>query len=354
MRHFPFFQPMGGSGSGIPLRPQQRAKIVAWYQHGVRGHGLKQTAEKFGVSHETVRLVVADDVAGGDVMGQRLKTGRPRELTQTDIKKLVKSVECNPYISYDQLAAVVHHRVHASTVFRALKRLDPPIVQVSPVDVLPVELTPQHREKLRDFLKHELKGIAIKKRVYADESFVHGNIAPGKAKGRRGKKLVRPRNRWSKRYTLHVYTRQHEIVHWELSRKSATDAEIRRITIASVIPKLQHGEALIWDRLGRSGRSKNPKAQHYNPEVKEAVEAAGARVVMLPPYGKLLDPVELLFNDLKSHYLQPAFPKSGEDLSFEKIRSLIRKYMKDEAPKKLPGFFRARATGRELDSLSLL
>ena len=66
-----------------------------------------------------------------------------------------------------------------------------------------------------------------------------------------------------------------------------------------------------------------------------------------PPKGKYFNPIELLFNDLKSHYIRPNFPKNGKLLSKSKIQALVREYMDETAPSTLPGFFSARANGKD-------
>lgn len=109
---------------------------------------------------------------------------------------------------------------------------------------------------------------------------------------------------------------------------------------------LRPGEILFWDRLGRSGRAKNPKAQHYNPKCRAAIERAGATVRMLPPKGHLWNPIELLNNDLKEHHIRPYYGKRKSELSKRVLMKIIRNYMENYAPSRLPGFFGARAKGQ--------
>ena len=70
-------------------------------------------------------------------------------------------------------------------------------------------------------------------------------------------------------------------------------------------------------------------------------------IKFLPPKGKYFNPIELLFNGLKSHHIRPNFPKNGKNLSKWKIRALVREYMDERAPSTLPGFFSARANGKD-------
>lgn len=191
------------------------------------------------------------------------------------------------------------------------------------------------------------------KRVYGDESGIYSNDAPKCGRSRVGKRLMRSRKRHGKKYTLHVFVKQVSVVHWTLREKNANDAEVQKV-MKSVTKKLKNGDVLIWDQLGKSGRCKNPKSQHFNPDVIESIEAVGARVEYLPAKGKYWNPAELLFNDLKNHYIRPAYGKSNKEMSKDKLTRIIRKYMREVAPAKLPGFFRFRANGAEVRRLNLI
>jgi transposase len=117
---------------------------------------------------------------------------------------------------------------------------------------------------------------------------------------------------------------------------------------------MRQGEVLLWDQLGKSGRCLHPIRQHFNSEVIEKLKRKGVKVIHLPPKGKYLNPLELLFSDLKEHYIRPQFPRSGRDLSKKELKGIIRNYMDNLAPRNLYKFFRARANGRELIQNQLL
>ncbi len=78
---------------------------------------------------------------------------------------------------------------------------------------------------------------------------------------------------------------------------------------------------------------------HYNPTAIAAIAGKGGKVIHLPPKGKYLNPVELLFNDLKNHYIRPQFREFGEILSQRKLNAIIKAYMKKRAPTVLRHFF---------------
>ena len=90
----------------------------------------------------------------------------------------------------------------------------------------------------------------------------------------------------------------------------------------------------------------HPTSQHYSPEAKATFNTRGVTTKFLPPKGKYFNPLELLFNDLKSHYIRPKFPRNGQPLPKSRIEGLIREYVEEKAPTTLPGFVRARANGK--------
>lgn len=55
-------------------------------------------------------------------------------------------------------------------------------------------------------------------------------------------------------------------------------------------PTLRPGDVVIMDNLGC----------HKSPKVREAIEAAGARLLFLPPYSPDFNPIEFAFAKLKS------------------------------------------------------
>jgi hypothetical protein len=59
---------------------------------------------------------------------------------------------------------------------------------------------------------------------------------------------------------------------------------------------------VIWDRWGKSGRSRNPTAHHFSEKAKRYIEDRGAKLMMLPAAGKYFNPIERVFGDVKRNY----------------------------------------------------
>ena len=122
--------------------------------------------------------------------------------------------------------------------------------------------------------------------------------------------------------------------------KNADTKEVERVA-ADAAGEMESGDTLIWDRLGRSGRALHPSAQHYSPEAKATFEERGVGNQVPTPKDKYFNPLELLFNDLKTHYIRPKFPKNGLPLPKSEIEELVQGYVNEKASNTLRAFFRA-------------
>jgi transposase len=74
-----------------------------------------------------------------------------------------------------------------------------------------------------------------------------------------------------------------------------------------LVPTLRPGDVVVLDNL----------AVHKQPEVRTAIEQAGARVRFLPPYSPDFNPIELAFAKLK------AFLRAARPRTFEQVCNLI-------------------------------
>jgi transposase len=322
--------------------PEVQRDIVAEHQHGVRGYGASTLAKKHGLARCTVDAILRRAAEHGDPVTPR--GHKQRKLDSKQEAKLQRTLDLNPLATNKDLARAVGNEIAPQTVSDYLARADPPFTRKRIQDQEPEELTEDWKAAARRWLGR-VKKIPIDTRVYADETAVYENEAPTRGRSRKGKPIFRPRPHWAKKYTLHMYAKRSGVVHWELSKKNANTEEVERVA-SDAAEKLEEGDTMIWDRLGRSGRAVNPVAQHYSPVARRAFEHAGLTLQFLPPKGKYFNPLELLFNDLKNHYIRPAFPENGKKLSYDTLHSIIQGYMDQHAAATLPGFFRERANGK--------
>jgi hypothetical protein len=265
---------------------------------------------------------------------------------------LCKALDRNPFATNRDLAAAVGNNISERTVSDYLARAKPRFTAKVVQDQEPEELTEEWKTEAQQWLG-QVKRIPLHKRTYEDETPIYANEAPTKGRSRKGKPIFRARSRYGKKYTLHMYAKRSGVVHWDLSDKNADTKEIERVA-REAVEQMEGGETLIWDRLGRSGRASHPTSQHYSPEATATFNVHGVTIKFLPPKGKYFNPLELLFNDLKSHYIRPKFLQNGQPLPKSQIEGFIREYVDEKAPTTLRGFFSARANGKHAIANELL
>lgn len=71
-----------------------------------------------------------------------------------------------------------------------------------------------------------------------------------------------------------------------------------------LVPTLRRGDVVVLDNL----------AVHKQPEVRTAIEAAGARIRFLPPYSPDFNPIEMAFAKLKA-FLRAARPRTFDHVT---------------------------------------
>lgn len=117
-----------------------------------------------------------------------------------------------------------------------------------------------------------------------------------------------------------------------------------------LVPNLNPGDVVIWDRLGKAGRCLNPDKQHFNPAARKLIEDKGCRLIFLPPKGKLLNPIELLFGTLKTiirnmYNTSPAC-REKRARTEDEIKADVVSAARMITRSQLEGFYRERGTER--------
>jgi transposase len=74
-----------------------------------------------------------------------------------------------------------------------------------------------------------------------------------------------------------------------------------------LVPTLRRGDVVVLDNL----------AVHKQPEVRAAIEAAGAQLRFLPPYSPDFNPIEQVFAKLK------AFLRAFRPRTFDQVNTLV-------------------------------
>ena len=168
--------------------------------------------------------------------------------------------------------------------------------------------------------------------VFLDETWTATNMARLRGRSPRGERLRSPvpHGHW-KTTTLVAGLRLSGIaapfvIDGPINR-DAFQAYVDRV----LVPELSPGDIVVMDNLG----------SHKGPAVRTAIEAAGARLLFLPPYSPDFNPIEMAFSKLK------ALLRKAAERTVEGLWSAIGRLVDTVTPDECASFF--AASGYEPD-----
>lgn len=135
------------------------------------------------------------------------------------------------------------------------------------------------------------KELDPKRLVFLDETWAKTNMTPLRGWAPRGERLVdyAPHGHW-KTTTFIAALRHDEITAPYVFDGPINGASFLAWVEQSLVKTLKTGDIVVMDNLG----------SHKVTGVREAIEAAGASVLYLPPYSPDLNPIEQVFSKLKT------------------------------------------------------
>ncbi|KMO13682.1 transposase [Methylobacterium platani JCM 14648] len=162
--------------------------------------------------------------------------------------------------------------------------------------------------------------------VFLDETWTSTNMARLRGRSPRGERLRSsvPHGHW-KTTTLVAGLRLSGI-----AAPFVLDGPINRNAFQTYVervlaPELRPGDIVVMDNLG----------SHKGPAVRAAIEAAGARLLFLPPYSPDFNPIEMAFSQLK------ALLRKAARRTVEGLWSTIGRLVDDVTPDQCANFFAA-------------
>jgi transposase len=102
---------------------------------------------------------------------------------------------------------------------------------------------------------------------------------------------------------------------------AAFDAYLEQFLAPTPAP----GDIVVMDNL----------ASHKRPKVRELIEAAGARLLFLPPYSPDFNPIEMLFAELK------ALLRKAAERAVEGLWRAIGEWLENFTPRECANYFEA-------------
>jgi transposase len=152
------------------------------------------------------------------------------------------------------------------------------------------QLRPDVAAARAEFFASRLAGVPLSDVVVVDESYATTQMARLRGRAERGVRVVGrvPHGHWKLLTILAAVT-----VHGVLAAATvdaATDADVFMTFVrCALVPALRPGQVVVMDNL----------AAHKVAGVRRLIEAAGCRLVYLPPYSPDFSPIEAMWSKLK-------------------------------------------------------
>jgi transposase len=143
----------------------------------------------------------------------------------------------------------------------------------------------------RDGWFEQFAQVKVQELVFLDEFGSATNMARTHARGPRGQRVVckTPHGHWKTLSTVAAMTTAGMLTAVVYDGAVNTDSFVGFVE-QFLVPKLQPGQVLVLDNL----------PAHKSSQVDQLVEAAGARVLRLPPYSPDFNPIEMAISKVKS------------------------------------------------------
>jgi transposase len=155
--------------------------------------------------------------------------------------------------------------------------------------------------------------------VFVDESGVTTDLLRRYARSPRGDRIAdhTPCSHWQT-HTIIAALRSTEMAATAVF-DCPSDGETFRAYVEQVlVPTLRRGDVVVLDNL----------AAHKQPEVRMAIEEAGAHLRFLPPYSPDFNPIEMAFAKLKA-FFRAARPRTFDHVC-ELMAAALGLFMPDE------------------------
>lgn len=168
-------------------------------------------------------------------------------------------------------------------------------------------------------------GLNPRRLVFIDETSAKTNMTRLRGRAPRGERLVEkvPHGHW--KTTTLVAALDHEGVRCATTVDGAVNGGVFLAFVRQVLaPTLRPGDLVVMDNL----------SSHKVAGVREAIEAAHASVVYLPPYSPDLNPIELAFSKIKQGL------RSAAHRTVERMWDRMQAILDTITPSDAAGYFR--------------
>jgi transposase len=305
-----------------PYSQDLRQRIVDTVQ---RGEGtIRQVAERFLVSVSFVTRLLQLYRSTGSVEPRPHSGGNPARLTPEDLERLREFIRKQPDATLEECAAHLGVSCSLMTISRALSRLG--LSRKKKVPRAAEQDSPEVQEQRREF-REGLAEVDPKRLVFVDECGVNTAMSRTHGRAPAGPRVSTDAPaRWESIPLTCGMRLAGVTATWAFP--GATNTSTFETYVEEVlVPELRPGDVVVWDNL----------KPHESEDAIEAVEAAGAQVVPLPPYSPDLTPIEEMISKVKGAM------RSAAGRTKEAVYAALASALHDVTPENIAGWFRDRA-----------
>src|SRR3954447_17871006 len=252
-----------------------------------RGEGsLRQIARRFLVSLSFVTRLLQLHRSTGSPQPRPHGGGNPAKLSPQDLERLRELIRQQPDATLEECRQRLGVDCSLMTISRALSQLGLP--RKKKVPRAQEQDRPDVQERRREFCEG-LAGGDPRRLVFVDECGADTAMTRTHGRAPAGQRVYTNTPGHREAITLISGMRLSGVTA-TLAFPGATDTDVFETYVEQVLaPELKPGDVVIWDNL----------KPHESEEALEAVEAAGARVVPLPPWSPDLTPIEEMISKVK-------------------------------------------------------
>jgi len=305
-----------------PLSQDLRQRILETVERGEES--LRQIARRFLVSVSFITRLLQRHRSTGSLQPKPHGGGNPPVLGPEGSERLRELIRERPDATLEELRQRLGISCSLMTLSRALRNLGLPLKKKVPR--AQEQDSPEVQQKRREF-REELTGIDPHRLVFVDEC--GANTAMTRTYGRApvGQRVyTNTPGRWES-ITLTCGLRLSGVTA-ALAFPGATNTDMFENYVEDIlVPELKSGDVVVWDNL----------TSHKSEEAAEAVAAAGARLVPLPPWSPDLTPIEEMVSKVKGAM------RSAAARTTETVYAAFASALHDVTPEDIAGWFRHRA-----------
>jgi transposase len=282
----------------------------AWQASG----DADDVAATFGVSRAWVHRLAQRERETKSLAPRKQTKFRTRLLAGQEAR-LQALVAAQPDVTLTELRAQLPTTASLSTLWTALDRLGLTVKKTVHASEQRRADVAAERRRWRDTQPlHDARAF-----VFVDESGVTTDLLRRYARSPRGTRAVdhTPCGHWQ------THTVVAALRPTALTATAVFDGPIDAVTFRAyveqiLVPTLRPGDVVVLDNL----------AVHKQPEVRTAIEHAGARLRFLPPYSPDFNPIEMAFAKLTA-FLRAARPRTFDQVC-ELIHTALALFLADE------------------------